>query len=743
MSEQKMQAAGWLRPIIHFGLITAGTVAIRVQAATNPVAAAAYESSDAPPIGGVSTALPPVIVRATRLALDPFEQPYALFRHDRTTLDQGVGRTALDRIDGSPGVLIQHTGPGQASPYVRGLTGRQSLLLLDGVRLSHAAMRSGPNQYAALIPDMSLDGIDAVLGSSSVINGSDGLTGALDFRLAPPGRGVGTAASPWVNTRIDRANGHQTAAGVDGAAADWRYSFEGSIFDFHDRIGGKDTARNLFGARRSGDKIPNTAYDQSAVAGRAAYDGFTDRAVALAFGHTRQDEAPRPDGYFENSGKSDRISRYYDPESFTYLHLRDTWTPPGLFFDELATAVWWHRQAEDQVREDLADGGRYRRREYDDRIDSVGIEPQATTRFLRHELTYGGFALLERADSAYREYRSPAGAAAAGARPYKPGGWRDNTTLTDGAEYNTFALYAQDLWSLNERWSLLSGLRYTYVDWSFDVAESDTDDVTGGMRASYRLSETQTAFAGVSKAFRAPNLSDLDGATDRGSSGTVAFGNPDLDPEVSYTGEVGWRFGSGRDQLGVSLFYTHIDDVIQRVYPRDGGNGTTANGERAILRGAELLWDYGLPLPDGFGHRLAVIGSVSLVDSEARVPQPDGSMLEEPISRANRLHGLAGLRYEVNRNWWTKIQCRFHDAYDADDIASDDADDVRLTIPGYADGTVPGFGVLDLAGGWINDAENRWVSLTFENLANKTYRQLGSGADAPGLNVVLAGGMRF
>ncbi|HOQ59540.1 MAG TPA: hypothetical protein PKZ08_02840, partial [Vicinamibacterales bacterium] len=71
------------------------------------------------------------------------------------------------------------------------------------------------------------------------------------------------------------------------------------------------------------------------------------------------------------------------------------------------------RQAEDQVREDLADGGRYRRREYDDRIDSVGIEPQATTRFLRHELTYGGFALLERADSAYREYRSPAGAAAA------------------------------------------------------------------------------------------------------------------------------------------------------------------------------------------------------------------------------------------------------------------------------------------------------------------------------------------
>ena len=337
-----------------------------------------------------------VIVSATRLSLDLSDQPYAFYRHDREELDSSTGRTALDRIDYGPGVIIQHTAPGQTSPYIRGLTGKQSGLLFDGVRLSHATMRGGPNQYAALIPDMSIDDIDAVLGSSSVVNGSDGLTGALDLRLAKPGRDVGKAASLWLSTRLDTAHGIQTGAGIDGESGDWRYSIEGSSYNFHDTVGGKDAEDNIFGDDVD-DRIPNTAYDQWAFAGRIAYDGLENRSVELAFGHTRQDDARRPDGYYENSGKSSRISRYYDPETFTYLHLRDSWVPDDLFFNRLTTTAWWHQQDENQKREDLTGSDRniYRRREYDDRVDSVGIEPQFTTLLENHELTYGVFSLLE------------------------------------------------------------------------------------------------------------------------------------------------------------------------------------------------------------------------------------------------------------------------------------------------------------------------------------------------------------
>jgi outer membrane receptor protein involved in Fe transport len=88
---------------------------------------------------------------------------------------------------------------------------------------------------------------------------------------------------------------------------------------------------------------------------------------------------------------------------------------------------------------------------------------------------------------------------------------------------------------------LLSGLRYTTVDWRFDVADNDADDITGSLRLSDQFRDDMLVFVGVSKAFRAPNLNDLDGATDRASSGNIRFGNPDLDPEVGYTAEAGWH----------------------------------------------------------------------------------------------------------------------------------------------------------------------------------------------------------
>jgi outer membrane receptor protein involved in Fe transport len=686
--------------------------------------------------------LPDVRVNATRLSLEADELPYAFYQHDLEKLNQAIGRTALDRIDYGPGIIIQHTSPGQTSPFIRGLTGKQSLLLLDGVRLSHATMRGGPNEYSAFIPSMSIDSIDAILGSSSVVNGSDGLTGALDMRLATAGRGVEKAVSPWLSSRIESANGVQTSGGIDGASGAWRYSLEGSLYDFHDRVGGKDAKDNIFGDDKDAyDGIPNTAYDQWALGARAAYDGLLNHTIEMAFGHTRMDDARRPDGYPQNSGKSSRVSRYYDPETFTYAHLRDTWTPDNAFFDQLTSTIWWHQYDECQRREDLQnDDTTYRRREYDDRVDSVGFEPQMTTFLDRHEITYGALALFEKTSNAYREFRNASGTDAAGAVSYKPEAWNENTTITDGAEYRTYALYLQDLWQLTDRLSLLSGLRYTYVEWEFDVAESDADDLTGGLRASYQLSNASLIFAGASKAFRAPNLNDLDGATDRGSSGTLVFGNPELDPEVSYTGEAGWRYTHGRDELGVSVFYTYIDDVIQRVYEADS-SGMTDNGESAVLQGIEFLWNYGLPVQ--VGERLAFEGSVSVIDTEADIPQPDGTISEEPLSRANRVYGRAGLRCDVDKNWWTRAQIRFHDDYDEDDVAPGDSGDVRLTVPGNGDGTVDGYAIFDLSGGWVSDDGDRWITATLENVADETYRQLGSGADAPGMNFALAGGVRF
>jgi hemoglobin/transferrin/lactoferrin receptor protein len=691
------------------------------------------------------TDLPTVEVTGTRLSDPPFEQPYALYRSTRAELEPRVGRTALDRFNYAPGVFIQNTAPNQASPFIRGLTGEQSLLLLDGVRLSHAMMRPGPNQYAALVPDVSIRAIDAILGSSSVVNGSDGLTGALDFRLAPAGRGITEGSSLWITSRIDTGNGGKVQGGVDGAQGNWLYSFELSATQFHDRVGGEDVEGRVFGLGAGAyEEIPNTAYDEYAAGLRLAYVGLEDRVLEIKAGHNRQEDAPRPDGYFENTGDDSRISRFFDPMTFSYLHLRDTWDVNSGTVDTLQTTLWWHQFGEDQFREELRDGGtRYRRREYKDTLDAFGADLQATTPWGdAHELTWGGTFLFETTSNEYREFRTPTGVTdPTAAVIHNPGDWSNNTTISDGSEYTTLGLFAQDNWQMTDAVSLLTGVRYSRMEWSFGDVEGDADDVTGSVRGLLDLTPSQRVFVGVSKAFRAPNLQNLDGAVDRGSSGQAAQGNPDLEPEISWTTEGGWRWQEDRNSLGVSLFHTEIDDLIQRDF-RDGA-GAFTNVEGATLYGAETAWELGL-LEQG-DARLSLVGSASLVDAVKDVPQPDGSVREDNISRANRLYGRVGLRVDQGRNWWGLVQVRWHDDYD--DVATDpgdsDASDIRLTVAGNPDGSMPGYEIVDLLCGWERDDGNVHLTFFIENLADETYREPGSGTDGTGRSFGISGGVRF
>ncbi len=695
---------------------------------------------------------PPSDITATRLSADPFDQPYAFYRHDRLALDQAIGRTALDRINYGPGVFIQHTAPNQTSPFIRGLTGEQTLLMIDGVRLSHAFMRPGPNQYAAMVPDSSIQSIDVILGSSSVVNGSDGLTGALDFQLTNAGRDVEQGFSPWVRTRVDVANGAILQGGFDGRHGDWAFSVDVDLRDFHDRVGGKDFEDHVFGAGvMRYDEIPNTSYDQIGGGVRIAFGGFDDHLLEFKSGYTQQNDAPRPDGYFENTGIPSRISRSFDPQTFSYVHLRDTWQIGGSAIDRLQTTVWWHRWFEDETREEIRNQGaanaQYRRREREDRIDAYGLDLQATT-YLgskdTHELTWGVTGIFENTDNGFREFRSPSGSTNPyQAMPFEPQNWGNRTTVSDDSDYWTFGVFVQDSWDISDCFNLLAGARYSYYDWSFGNVDGDASDFTGSLRGLVRLDDNHNVFVGFSKAFRAPNLTNLDGAVDRGSSGTPAQGNPDLDPEISYTAELGWRWRRGRDQFGVTGFYTFVDDLIQ---PDFAGSGQFTNIEDARLMGFEVLWDWAIPfvaMPEE--SRLALVGSVSLVDATKDIPQPGGGTNRDNLSRANRFYGRAGVRYEHDRSWWGLFQVRFHDAYD--DVATDPSDpdsgDIRLTVAGSPDGSMPGYGVCDFQLGWRSEDGRRDLTFFVENLFDKTYREPGSGVDGPGRNVGVAAGIRF
>ncbi len=717
-----------------------------------------------------------ITIEATRLDTELASQPYALHRLDRETIDFRNNRTLTDALHNSPGVAMQKTAHNQASPFIRGLTGEQNLMMFNGVRYNHAMMRPGPNQYAALIPEESVGAIDIILGSASTVMGSDGLTGAIDFRLAEAGRGREEGVGAYADARYGVAeDGGSIAAGVDGRSGNIAWSAEISAADYGDLTGGKDSDDRLFGSAADDDEIPNTAYDQQAFNARMRHDGLDNHIFEAAVGTVNQNDAPRPDGYFENSGSASRISRYFPQQDFTYLHVRHHWLPDSDQFEELKSTLWYHLHEEEQIREDIRNSGtpteQYRRREKEDAINTIGLDVQAHQNIGEaHDLTYGLTYYIDSADTKYAEYRSPAGDTdpANATRLNLSNTAADaNATVPDGSEYTGLGLYVQNMWSIDDAWSLLTGLRYSRYDWEADVTDRDfdtntlddgTDALTANVRAAWTDNANWHSFVGISQGFRAPNLTNLTGADGAGSTGTVFAGNPDLDPELSISYEVGLRYEFGdqhKSYVAANIFLTHIDDLIQRVW-KDIDNDTildpvVENGKDGRIQGFEFYFDKhveNMPLLSKYGE-FSVYNVTNYVDAENKIPLSDGSFHTTGISRASRFFGVIGAKFAHESRWWGAAQVRWSDAYDnvdegdPSDPTDGDADDVRLTIAGDDDGSMPGFAVLDLKAGWTNADKTQSYQVMLENVFNKTYREVGSGTDSAGLNLVLSGLVKF
>jgi hemoglobin/transferrin/lactoferrin receptor protein len=350
-----------------------------------------------------------------------------------------------------------------------------------------------------------------------------------------------------------------------------------------------------------------------------------------------------------------------------------------------------------------------------------------------------------------------------------------NVTVPDGANYDSHAVFLQDFWVISNDWDLTAGIRYTHVSWDFEAArsrylaapagadfttyerhEGSTGASTGEVRLGWHPLPRVTVYGGVSQGFRAPNLTNLAGLTSRASS-TAPFPipNADLKAERSLTYEIGSKWAEGRDQASIALFVTNIRDLIQTTYSDTNNDGTinqndlttTDNTDQARLAGVEIGHDVGLPVGLPTGQRLALIQSASAVTGEYDQPVlENGRTVTKSyhLSRANRVWGIAGVRYEPTPAWYTLVQARWSAAYD--EVNPGDATDVRHTTFAAKDGdagAMPGYAVLDLKAGWKSAGGGIRVDAAIENLGDVSYREPGSGIDGTGLNAVLATTLRY
>ncbi len=191
-----------------------------------------------------SRTLTELVVTPQRSAKPRFDTPEAIDVLCLKTIHSQQLRTSPEALSVLPGLFVQKTNHGGGSPFLRGLTGNQTLLLIDGIRLSNATFRYGPNQYFNTIDLFSIEKIEALRGSGSVQYGSDALGGTIQAFS----RDVSFAEKPDFGGAIilrGATQGMEQSARIDLTHSTRRTAFGGGLSwrNFGDLIGGESIGR--------------------------------------------------------------------------------------------------------------------------------------------------------------------------------------------------------------------------------------------------------------------------------------------------------------------------------------------------------------------------------------------------------------------------------------------------------------------------------------------------------------------
>ena len=105
---------------------------------------------------------------------------------DERKIIERAAEVVAQVVDEEPGVNLQRTSPSLSAVFVRGLTGRNVAVFVDGVRYTTSAQRGGVGTFFSLIEPSSLETVEILRGPNSSQYGSDVHGGVVNFISQAP-----------------------------------------------------------------------------------------------------------------------------------------------------------------------------------------------------------------------------------------------------------------------------------------------------------------------------------------------------------------------------------------------------------------------------------------------------------------------------------------------------------------------------------------------------------------------------
>lgn len=677
-----------------------------------------------------------------------------------------------DALRGRAGVSVQQTTPGQGTVYVRGLSGREVMHLVDGVPLNAAIFRAGNNPYLGLVDPYSLQEIEVIRGSSSVLHGSDALGGVIAMMTALPGYSlVEGGETHFFGLQSFSVNplGSATRAAVSHQSRRWAVYVGLTRFGYGDIAPGRGEPSPIPSSYVGLERSPGAAYEPATTKVQigTAIEMYAGNAALRAKLSERAEIVLRGQfGYRPNMDRYDQITPRFKNEfpdqAESSLHpfhramasATLSYHPDGTPFKEGIFQVGWQRLTEHvkqrRLRENCIVGGEAA--DEDPCTGTLRLVPDPTV--LREKNRSD--ALSARAEvrlaNARRDLGVRLGLDAVHDRVTSSADDYDLTTLSieqtaarfpSGSSQTLAGLYGQVEAAPTSRLRVHAGVRGALFH--LDIADRLLDDgskspayqrtifdviVNAGIR--WELSPGVSWVVNGGRGVRAPNVQDFSALGAR-ARGRFQLPNPNVRPEHTLSLDTGLKAMIGGATAEAYVFYLRYSDAITLAPATLNGATTTPNGEtyersenaaRVDYIGGEAMLR--VPFASFIGveaHALAMMGT-QYNDAASGLPEQTGADRAPPAQATLGLwvEPVPVLKLEAIAHGRLRQQ-RLNDPTNIDDNR----------IP---EGGTPGFVTLRVQGTW-RIRRGLTARLVVDNVTDQLVLEHGSGFYRPGINGTL------
>lgn len=631
----------------------------------------------------LSDTLVTVVVSASR---QPIERNRVAFPIFQAKVPNSQLMNTPELFQSVPGVFLQRTNQGGGSAFVRGLTGNQTLLVLDGIRFNNSTFRFGPNQYLNTIDPFSLDQVEVLRGSGAVQYGSDALSGVVHLSTSKP---QFSQAPRWAGHVLTRA----ISQGMENSALG-KVSYQTSKFSISVLAAAKkfgDITRGGGGFQRpTGFEEQNIlVHARQKIGQRIIWENLVQQnsqANVPVFHKVR----------LENFALNEMTAQKYR-RAFSRLSYQGT--------NALLDQVEFTASVQESIeKRSLQKNGSTTLRSENDAVQTLALIGQVKSRL---SSTWTSSMGLESYMDAVQSTRvDQKGAQRINLRGLYP----------NNSRYSTLSAFSLHEWSLQDL-QVHMGLRYQHI--MADLPDSTVGQSKISMGAlvydaglSYAVGRHVTMFASVASGFRAPNLDDL------GSLGIVDFRYElpayDLKPEISLNKNVGIRVHSPVWKSELVFFHSNLTNLITRIKTAEVIQNYPVYQKENTVEAYMWGFEWGQQLQ--LGERWSMANQLSYVYGQ-NISQ------NEPMRRIPPLFGQVSMTYEVKK---LQTTLRWQGAARQDRLSVGDRADNRMNPKG-----TPGWGIVSLQMAYQLSPHLR-VAMQGENLGHVLYRMHGSGIDGMG-----------